>query len=205
MKREIRSFKFNMEARNDEATDRVVRGYAAVFRTPSEPLWGEWREQIQPGAFAESLVAERDIYALWQHDPAQPIASRDAKSLKLEEDDNGLRVEVRFGDSDLEKFWYSKIADGTIRRMSFGFATIEERQDYEAKMRTLVKVKLYEVSPVTWPAYGGTSISARGFDSAESVFSQFVPVPPTDPAAAQIIDVRLRLLQLREREKRAVA
>lgn len=189
------------EVRADEAS-RTVTGYAAVFGSPSQPLWGEWREQIQKGAFAESLAEADDIYALWQHSSAQPIASRDAGSLKLEEDKKGLRVEIAFGESAQEQYWLSKIKDRTIQKMSFGFEAIEEGTDYDSKMRTLIRVKLFEVSPVTWPAYTATSL--RGFAAPADVFSKFVPVPPQDDAA-QVLAVRSRLLDIRQRQSRAVA
>lgn len=194
--REQRAY-IHSEVRAANETSRVVTGYAAVFGSPSQPLWGEWREQIQPGAFAESLASEDDIYALWQHSSAQPIASRDAGTLKLEEDKKGLRCEITFGDSSTEEFWYSKIKDGTIKRMSFGFESQEEGTDYDTKMRTLVRVKLFEVSPVTWPAYPATSLSARGFSDPADVFSKFVPVPPQNDAA--LIEVRRKLYTYRQK------
>lgn len=194
---ERRAFNFDFEVRADE--ERTATGYAAVFDSPSEPLWGEWREVIARGAFAESLKEKDDIYALWQHDSRQPIASRDAGTLKLSEDDKGLKVSIQFGETEQERYWHGKIKDKTIRKMSFGFSAMEEGTDYDAKIRKLVRVKLFEVSPVTWPAYPSSSISARDrFAEPCDIFSKFAadPAPAGD---AQVVAVRLRLLALREK------
>lgn len=199
LQREVRSFNFDFEVRADEGQDRIVTGYAAVFDSPSQPLWGEWREVIAPGAFAETLAAPDDIYALWNHNANEPIASRDAGTLKLSEDKRGLRTEIHFGDSDIEKYWHSKIKDKTIKKMSFGFSPEEEGVDYDAKIRTLMRIRLYEVSPVTWPAYQGTSISARGYAQPEDIFSRFIPAPASQVEDARVVGMRLRQLALREK------
>lgn len=190
---------FSFELREAAADSRRVAGYAAMFNSQAE-LWDGWREVIQPGAFAESIAdAAEDIFMLWQHDSAAPMASRDAKSLILSEDSTGLAFDATLGESNLEAYWHSKIASGVIRRMSFGFITQEDNWDYEAKLRTLTKVKLLEVSPVTWPAYADTSISAR---SALETRMKANPAPPVAPEGFPLTQqLRLRRLRIAQRDR----
>ena len=102
MELERRAFSFELRAA--EAGSRKVAGYAAMFNSEAE-LWDEWREVIKPGAFAESIGnAAEDIFMLWQHDSASPMASRDAKSLTLSEDATGLAFEATLGDSPQEDY-----------------------------------------------------------------------------------------------------
>lgn len=138
----------------------VIAGYAAVFNSLSVELWG-FRERIAPGAFAGSM--EDDVRALWNHDTAIVLGRTKAQTLSLAEDNTGLKIEILPPASAAS--YVESIQRGDVDQMSFGFRTLEETWDEDAEgvlIRTLTKVKLYEVSPVTFPAYPATSVGVRG-------------------------------------------
>ena len=62
------------------------------------------------------------------------------------------------------------IRRGDVDQMSFGFRTKKDEWDDTNPnniIRTLVEVELFDVSPVTYPAYPATSIGVR---SAKEIF-----------------------------------
>jgi hypothetical protein len=125
-------------------------------------IW-DFREQIAPGAF-EATLAEDDVRALWNHDSAYVLGRTKAGTLTLGEDERGLWVEITPPASSLAQSFVESVKRGDVSQMSFGFSVIEDEwdiDDQEQLIRTLKKVKLYEVSPVTFPAYPETEIAAR--------------------------------------------
>ena len=62
---------------------------------------------------------------------------------------------------------YSRVERGDIDGCSFGFQVLDEETEYRQDGTvhwTIKKVKLYEVSVCTFPAYEDTSVSARKKD-----------------------------------------
>lgn len=153
----------------------MVAGHAAVFNSMSEEIMG-FREKIAPGAFSDSLEAD-DIRALWQHDTTQPIGRKKAGTLRLHEDDRGLAVEIDLPDSSLGQMVRESIRRGDVSNMSFGFQVIKdswEGRGSDDRVRTLEEVRLFEVSPVTFPAYPDTEIAQRDLNSAEESWQRYI-------------------------------
>jgi uncharacterized protein len=136
----------------------TIRGYAAVFNRMSQPL-GNFVERIQPGAFADSIAG--DVRALWQHDTGRVLGRTKNGTLKLWEDERGLGFEVTPPDTADGRDALALIARGDVDQMSFGFSVPAGGDAWEdgegMPVRTLRKVNLIEVSPVTFPAYLDTS------------------------------------------------
>ena len=146
----------------DEDGARRVSGYAAVFDLLSEDLGG-FRELIRPGAFAKTLQ-ESDVRALWNHDSNYPLGRTSAGTLRLWEDEHGLGFELALPETSYGKDLAESMRRGDVREMSFAFVAV--REDWKAAegtvvQRDLVEVKLYEVSPVVFPAYPQTSAQVR--------------------------------------------
>ena len=159
----VRGLPFDLRA--DEDGERVLRGYAAVFNRWSEDL-GWFIEQIAPGAFKNSLKND-DIRSLWNHDTADVLGRNMAKTLELKEDDTGLAIKIMLPDTQSGRDHYATVKRGDVSQMSFGFTTIADAWRWEKDKtpeRTLEEVRLWEVSPVTFPAYPDTSIAARSMD-----------------------------------------
>ena len=160
MKIERRSFR--LELRTDE-DDGKLKGHAAVFNQLSEPLWG-FREKIAPGAFAETIKAD-DIRALFNHDSNLVLGRNTAGTLSLEEDKRGLLVEIDLPDTQFARDLRKTIHRGDVDQMSFGFNVIDDSLETidEEVIRTLKTVALFDVSPVTFPAYPQTDVAVRSF------------------------------------------
>lgn len=170
--REVRNMAV-AELRADDTDGKVkLRGYAAVFNRWSEDL-GWFREQIAPGAFAD--VLRDDVRALFNHDSNYVLGRTKAGTLRMSEDDRGLLVEIDAPvDGPLVGMVVNPIRRGDINQMSFAFSMDggAEKWDYSKDVpeRTLEKIgRLYDVSPVTYPAYPDTSIAARSLDAARKL------------------------------------
>ena len=146
----------------DGSGSRIVTGHAAVFDVLSHPIW-DFRERIAPGAFAESIKND-DIRALWNHDPSRVLGRNKSKTLTLTEDDRGLAFEMDVAETGVGNDALVSIRRGDVDEMSFGFITVEDewtQEPDELATRTLVKVRLLDVSPVAFPAYPDTDIAVR--------------------------------------------
>lgn len=154
------------EAPQDSGFIGVLAGRAAVFNSDSMIFegWGKpWIERIAPGAFTRSLQENPDVRALWSHRSDSPLA-RAPKTLALRESDEGLEIEISLIDTQRNRDVLADVRSGNVDAMSFGFAARKVEWDESDKLkdtRTLLDVDLFEVSPVVWPAYPATSISAR--------------------------------------------
>jgi HK97 family phage prohead protease len=166
--REIRSLpmsEMRVEAREGQAP--VIAGYAAVFDQPSEVMLS-FREIIRPGAFARSL-AGRDVRALWNHDTAQPLGRTKNGTLQLAEDARGLKITITPPDTAWGRDALESIRRGDVDQMSFGFTALKENWTEDGvgfPLRELLEVKLWEVSPVTFPAYPDTTVAVRNMEAA---------------------------------------
>jgi HK97 family phage prohead protease len=137
-------------------------GHAAAYEQLSEDLGG-FREKIKRGAFKDSIKGD-DIRALWNHDPNFPLGRTGSGTLKLREERDGLAFDITVPDTQLVRdMVLAPIDRGDVSQMSFGFITLDdawEKKDGE-QIRTLEKVQLLEISPVTFPAYPQTSVALR--------------------------------------------
>jgi HK97 family phage prohead protease len=160
---EFRSFSGELRAEGDGNT---FVGYAAVFNAWSEPL--PFREQIQRGAFEKTLrQRKRDIRLYVNHDSNMVLASRRSGTLRLEEDNYGLRVEADLPDTTAGRDIRELMRTGVVDKMSFGFQ-VDRRGDKwneDGTERTLTSVRLFEVSVVTgFPAYEQTQAAVRSLE-----------------------------------------
>jgi HK97 family phage prohead protease len=175
MRREQRITADGVEVRGGaDGAGPVIAGYAAVFNSPSEDLGG-FRETIRPGAFRKT-IKEGDIRALWNHDANYVLGRKSAGTLTLREDDHGLAFEVTPPDTQWARDLLTSIERRDVTQMSFAFSAIRDKwaQGDGAQTRELLEVRLFEVSPVTFPAYPATeanlrSLIARGFDPDELI------------------------------------
>jgi len=130
-------------------------GYAAVFNSDSEPL--PFIERIQPGAFLKSLQSRNEIKLLWNHDAGEPLASVRGGTLRLWEDEIGLRAWARIANTTRGRDVAELIRSGTIDSMSFGFNVIKDSWSDDGNVRTLEQVRVFEISLVAFPAYTATA------------------------------------------------
>jgi len=156
----------DFEVRQGPAGDGMsFSGYAAVFNSDSEPL--PFIERIAPGAFKRSLKSKNNIRMYLNHDSSMLLATTRAKTLRLMEDDRGLKVEADLPDTTIGRDLSTLIQRGDVDSMSFGFSVPPKGDSWsdDGSVRELKEVRLYEVSVVTgFPADQATSASVRSLE-----------------------------------------
>lgn len=165
MERRILPIKAEVRAAGD-GKPAMISGYSARFNELSVVLYGMFRERIAPGAFAETIAAD-DIRSLWNHNADYVLGRNVNGTLRLREDEIGLFMEVDPPDTQAGRDALISVQRGDVSQQSFMFDVQPDGDDwYEDAdgqiIRTLTRVRLYEVSPVTFPAYPQTSAEARG-------------------------------------------
>jgi uncharacterized protein len=164
--REYRSLQVTeLRAKTGDDGKPRLEGYAALFNERSQDLGG-FVEQIAPGAFADT-IKDDDVRGLFNHDENFVLGRTVAKTLTLREDERGLFMEIVPPDTQLVRdLVLEPIRRGDISQMSFAFRVRPNgdqwaEDDDGAIIRTLTRVKLYDVSPVTYPAYLRTEVALR--------------------------------------------
>lgn len=152
-----------IETRADDKGPLVIEGYFARFDDVYKIFDGA-TESIARGAFTESMNG--DVRALYNHNADIVLGRTSAGTMTLRQDDVGLwgRIELDPGDTDAVNA-YRRIQRKSITGCSFGFDIEKEERTVNPDGTvhwTIQKVNpLYEVSPCAFPAYEGTSITAR--------------------------------------------
>ena len=142
-----------------EGDGMTLRGYAAVFNSPSQPL--PFTETIAQGAFRDSLNSRNDVKLLWNHDTGTVLGSTRAGTLKLSEDGHGLLVEANLPDTQAGRDAATLIKRGDVNAFSFGFRVATNGDEWpSADQRILKRVNVHEVSLVAFPAYTATEGTA---------------------------------------------
>lgn len=173
MSREIRSIARPCELRADEGKARTIFGYAAVYYDAAKAgteymLWSDIKERIMPGAF-DRAIREDDVRALWNHDPNVLLARTKSKTLTLGVDSTGLLYEFAENTKDIDSVRVAeKIARGDADGSSFAFEVLSadwtEEKQADGKtiwIRSLKELRLFDVSPVTFPAYTAATVGLR--------------------------------------------
>ena len=165
--RQVRTSLSEFETRKDGETPHIS-GYFSVFNSNYEIFKG-CTESIAPGAFTDELHS--DVRALVDHDTRLVLGRTTAGTLELREDEKGLWGDIAVNPKDSEAMnCWARVERGDVSQCSFGFNILdeehEEREDGTHHF-TIRKVKLFEVSVCTFPAYEDTAVSARKADIAE--------------------------------------
>lgn len=201
---ELDSLEIEKRADGDDVLGDIV-GHAAVFDKLSKEMWG-FREKIAPGAFSD--VLNDDVRALFNHDPNIVLGRTKSKTLTLEEDKRGLKTIISPPNTQQARDLIVSIKRGDISQMSFAFSveseTWEEKKD-KSIVRTINKYKrLYDVSPVTYPAYPQTDVKARAeCRSMQDVFEagrRFLEEQKKSGRIIIPVGIRLRELDLSENQ-----
>ena len=217
---EIRVNTTDIEVRA-EGDGMTFTGYASVFNSPSEDLGG-FIEYVAPGAFKRSLQSRNEVKLLWNHDSGEPLASLRGGTMQLVEDERGLKVTATLPQTtrgrDVAELLRTKVIDS----MSFGFNVIKDTWSRDGQTRTLESVRLFEVSVVSFPAYGATTATVRSAPSinpdeladallklesgeeldtkSADLISDVVNKLKAQPEVEEVIDNGLDLLDLKKKQ-----
>lgn len=167
--REYRAF--NLIQRDSEGTEPTyeVEGYASTFERYKlfeyENEDGdiiEFNEQIDPKAFDEADMSD----CVFRVDHEGPVYARvSAGTVKLDIDENGLHNITNLSKTATARALHESIVAGNYPQMSFAFTVAEQHYDRKTHTRFIDRVaKVFDISPVTWPANPTTSLSARSKD-----------------------------------------
>lgn len=159
--RQSRSTVSEFQTRADESGGMFISGYFSVFNSVYE-IWPGATESISETAFDGAL--SDDIRCLIDHETRLVLGRNKAGTLTLKTDSRGLWGEVRINPADQDAVnLYERVKRGDVDQCSFGFDILDEEfEDWGSTVHwTIKKVKLYEVSVVTFPAYEDTSVTAR--------------------------------------------
>lgn len=166
-KYQVRAFLSDFETRKDSDDSPHITGYFAVFNSDYEIFPG-CTESIAPGAFSDELHS--DVRALINHDTRLVLGRTIAGTLELREDEKGLLGDIAVNPKDSEAMnAYARVERRDVTQCSIGFDVIDEEHENRedgTHHYTIKKVKLYEVSCCTFPAYEETAIEARKADIA---------------------------------------
>lgn len=166
-----------IERRNDgEHKTAHLIGYAAVFYREDDPgtefeLWdGGPIERILPGAFDN--LSENDVRGLFNHDKSRVLGRVASGTMSLTVDSVGLRYDITLADTEADRDLAVKIERGDIDGSSFAFIATEivwrdeKRDGTSREFREIAAADVFDVGPVTYPAYAGTSsdVARRSLD-----------------------------------------
>ena len=157
---QARSSKSKFETREADG-EMYISGYFAVFNSEYE-IWPGAVESVAETAFDGAL--SDDIRCLIDHETRLERGRNKAGTLTLKTDARGLWGEVKINPNDQDAVnLYERVKRGDVDQCSFGFDILDEEFEDRGDLVkwTIKKVKLYEVSVVTFPAYEETSVSAR--------------------------------------------
>lgn len=152
-----------LELRSSESGETVtICGYAAVFNISTDLGW--FREKINPGAFDD---VDTDTVALFNHDANMVLGRKSAGTLRLKTDERGLFMEVDLPNTSYAQDLAASISRGDIKHQSFAFTVLDDEWCMEdgKDTRIIKRVKhLFDVSPVTYPAYSDTTVAKRSLE-----------------------------------------
>lgn len=166
------------DVRNTKRADgkATFTGYGAVFYdgTPATEykLWDDMVERIMPGAFDRAISEGQDVRGLFNHDPNQVLGRSKSGTMKLSIDSKGLAYEIEAGNTNIARDVAEHLSRGDVSGSSFQFVPTESvwiESVIDGKtmyIREVRSVDLYDVGPVTFPAYESTTAGVRCRDDA---------------------------------------
>lgn len=159
-----------LREKTDEVPYPVMPGYAAVFNSFSQNLGGFY-EKIEEGFFRDAITKDSfEAFSLFNHDPNLVLGATMNGEVTVSEDKKGLYQEtILKGDTTISKDVEAMVRAGRIYKMSFAFSIKKDAEEWKKSKegrieRTLLAggcEDLFDVSPVTYPAYKATSVGVR--------------------------------------------
>lgn len=190
--------------RSEDGKQPVIEGYAAVFYRKGD-VGTEYRldtdivERIAPGAFQRAIDEQHDARALFNHDKNFILGRVEAGTLRLSVDERGLRYEIDVPDTTAGRDVVTSIERGDLSGSSFAFDVRGVRWTEEGRtlVRNLEDLDVFDVGPVTMPAYAGTTTGLRSEDR-EELDREVEQWRREQTGEADEVSVRLRKIALDE-------
>lgn len=166
------------------ANSRSIRGYAAVFNSPTDELSTKqlgFREQVKPGCFARTIAERCDCRCLFNHNPNLILARTKSGTLKLAEDSRGLHFEADCANTSQANDVLELIRRGDVSQCSFSFVMKRDKWTTAGTSvdgvasRDLLDCDLLDVSPVTYPVYTDTEVNGINEQAVSQARSLLFP------------------------------
>lgn len=171
--REYRNMELRIAPTEDDAEPSFfVEGYASTFQPyvlfrSEEGI--DYSERIEPTAFDEADMSD----VVYRVDHTGPVYARtSAGSVELWHDEHGLGQRTDLSRTQRAREHYEDVKAGNYPKMSFAF-TVADGGDYYDKAthtRVITRIaKVFDVSPVSFPANPGTELSISTRDYFDGV------------------------------------
>lgn len=202
MERETRVFLTDgLEVRAEEGRAKGIRGTAAVFGKGTV-IAGLFEERIEPGAFDDAIKEGADVRGLYNHDPNYLLGRTTAGTMTLRADEKALHYEIaELPASRADVLEAIERRDVTGNSFSFQIEKdsdqewVDRSKEKKIPLRLIKRVgRLYDVGPVTFPAYEQTKVSSRALEQAEAMALAEMPTTPP-PLSGEAERERLRVLE----------
>lgn len=165
--------------KGDEEGMPGISGLAAVHYREGDQrteyrIWDDMAERIERGAFDSILRSNPDVRLLVNHDDNLILGRTASGTLRLEQDDEGLRYYGDPPNTTVGRDTVESIRRGDLDGSSFQF--LLERGDAEwvedtqrgLLVRSIRNISgLYDVGPVTFPAYEGATVMMNSVGKSE--------------------------------------
>ena len=171
---------FNIEFSTVE--ERKIEGTASSMDSPYD--MGTFDEQIDMDAFDGADFSE--AAALFNHDQNIVLGRVRNNTLQIKREGNKLKYTIDPPETNAASDVMTLIRRGDVYQSSFAFSLKDNGDLWEMRdgrwKRTIKKIdKVYDVSPVTYPANPNTTVAARNMErhiqqnkKAECNFDEFV-------------------------------
>jgi HK97 family phage prohead protease len=193
-----RRFVKGAQVRAKQGDKPGIEGYGSVFGE-QYVLWDSPTmrivETVAPGTFARALQEKQDVRCLFNHEPDNILGRTANNTLSMNEDSKGLHYDADFDmrtriANDVRCF----VDRGDVTGCSFSFSvTKQQRTEVEDNEKLIINreiqdVDLYDVGPVTYPAYEGTGVKARAVE-LRSLFPDGISAAARAHAPAELRDL----------------
>lgn len=204
MERRFSTEGLTLETRADGK--QVLTGYAAVFYNERDAGTqfdaGQFVERLHRSAFDKPLSEKADVRGLFNHDSNVVLGRTTSGTMRLTKDERGLKYEIDYNPNDPDHVRVdAKIRRGDVSGSSFGFTVSKDGQNWERDAATKKEIRnitsvqgLYDVGPVTYPAYEATSVAMR---SSEGEWKQR-KASLDGEVESEAVRVRLRILEVQQ-------
>lgn len=182
---ERRSISSHKPQLRSEGGKPKITGYSAVFYNANDPgteyelaRYGNYRvvERLMAGCF-DRAVKEDDVRALFNHSADNVLGRSTSGTLRLSVDKTGLRYEIDPPDTQMARDLMEVLKRGDVSGSSFSFEyrskSVVQQTGVDGSETDIIEVRetaLYDVGPVTFPAYTSTTSGVRS-DKARSAFA----------------------------------
>jgi len=154
-------------------TPLVIEGLAIPYDTPADV--NGYTEVVRAGAL--DGVTLDDVLLCCNHNMADVPLARSPKTMTLTVSGAGLEFRASLPDTAQGQEVYTAVKRGDLTKMSFAFSVADGGETFEGNTRTITKIaRIFEISPVNFPAYSDTAVYARNKDKGVDEMQNYNPI-----------------------------